>query len=161
MEIKIYKQKRRSLMLRPFPNGIEVYIPYQLSEEDKLVQDFIQKGIAKYADKIQIQPEEKTSRAALLAMVSDYATQMQVQPKRVQLRDMRRKWGSCSNRGSVTLNTRLTWLDSPLAEYVVCHEVAHLLELNHSPKFWAIVERYMPDYKKRLKALREVERSLW
>ena len=106
-------------------------------------------------------PPEKTSRQKIREMVNTYATKMGVKPKRVQFRDMRRKWGSCSSKGTVTLNSHLTWLEPDIAEYVVCHEVAHLIELNHSKQFWALVEQHMPDYEARLSRLREIEGTLW
>jgi len=159
-EIKIYRQNRRNLMMRPTPGAIEVYIPHQLDENDTLVKDFIAKGLKKIGDKVPDVPPEKTSRKAIKAMVKDYANRMGVKASRVQFRDMRRKWGSCSSKGTVTLNSRLTWLNAELAEYIVCHELAHLIELNHSKKFWAIVEQHMPDYRARLDALRRTEKSL-
>lgn len=159
-EIKIYRQNRRNLMMRPVPGKIEVYIPYQLSAEDPLVQDFIAQGLQKIGDDIPAIPPEKTSRQQIKAMVKAYAERLDVQASRVQFRDMRRKWGSCSSKGTVTLNTRLTWLAPHLAEYIVCHELAHLIELNHSKHFWSLVEQHMPDYQTRLQDLRQIEKSL-
>ena len=159
-EIKIYRQNRRNLMMRPVPGAVEVYIPHQLSEDDPDVQDFIAKGLKKFGDNIPEIPPEVTSQKAIKAMVKDYVKRMEVNASRVQFRDMRRKWGSCSSKGTVTLNSRLTWLEADLAEYIVCHELAHLIELNHSKKFWAIVEQHMPDYKARIKELRRVEKTL-
>lgn len=159
-EIKIYRQRRATLMMRPVPGAIEVYIPYQLKENDRVVKDFIAKGLRKFGDNIPDIPPEVTSKQTIKRMVKDYAERMTVKASRVQFRDMRRKWGSCSSKGTVTLNSRLTWLEADLAEYIVCHELAHLIELNHSKKFWAIVEQHMPDYKARLKELRRVEKTL-
>lgn len=159
-EIKIYRQNRRNLMMRPTVGALEVYIPYQLTKNDKLVQDFIAQGIAKFGDNVPEIPADITSRKAIKVMVKDYAKRLGVKASRVQFRDMRRKWGSCSSKGTITLNTRLTWLHADLAEYIVCHELAHLIELNHSKKFWAIVEQHMPDYKARLKELRRTEKTL-
>lgn len=159
-EVKIYRQNRHNLMMRPVPGAIEVYIPHQLSKEDPLVQDFIAQGLKKIGDNVPEIPAEVTSKKVIKVMVKDYAKRLNVKASRVQFRDMRRKWGSCSSKGTVTLNSRLTWLEADLAEYIVCHELAHLIELNHSKKFWAIVEQHMPDYKARLKELRRVERTL-
>lgn len=159
-EIKIYRQNRRNLMMRPTPGAIEVFIPYQLDEKHPDVQAFIQQGLEKLGDDVPPIPEDKTTRAAIKAMVKDYAARMNVKATRVQFRDMRRKWGSCSSKGTVTLNSRLTWLDADLAEYIVCHELAHLIELNHSKKFWRVVEQYMPDYKTRRDRLRELEKTM-
>lgn len=160
-EIRIIRQNRRSLMMRPVPGALEVYIPYQLRESDGLVQDFIQQGLAKIGDTVPEVPQEKTSRDVIHKIIDTYSERLNVQPTRVQLRDMTRKWGSCSRKGTVTLNTRLGWLDRALVEYVVCHELAHLIELNHSERFWTIVEQHMPDYRERMVTLRQVEGQLW
>jgi len=159
--IKVYRQKRRSLMMRAVPGVVEVYIPHQFYEDDRVVQDFIAKGLQEMGDDLPAIPPEKTSRQIIQRMVDEYARRFDVNPGRVQFRDMRRKWGSCSSRGTVTLNSRLCWLEADLAEYIVCHELAHLIELNHSKAFWALVEQQMPDYKQRMQRLRDFEKTLW
>jgi len=58
-------------------------------------------------------------------------------------------WGSCSSKGNVNLSTRLLFAPKPVQDYVILHELAHLVELNHSERFWALVERFMPDYKEK------------
>jgi predicted metal-dependent hydrolase len=161
MDIKIFRQKRRSLMMRPVPGAVEVYIPLDFNENDPFVQEFIAKGLKKLDGRIPEIPPEKTSQQALRGMVDIYVAKFGVKPTRIQFRDMRRKWGSCSSKGTVTLNSRLSWLESELAEYVVCHELAHLLELNHSKKFWSLMEQHMPDYVERRNQLREIEKTLW
>lgn len=65
---------------------------------------------------------------------------------RVALSSARTRWGSC-NQTSVRLNWRLIHLPPDLIDYVVAHEVAHLVEMNHSPRFWAEVERIYPDWR--------------
>ena len=72
----------------------------------------------------------------------------------VTIKDMHSRWGSCSAKGRVNLYWGLVALPLELADYVVVHELAHLLELNHSPAFWRGVERVLPDYRERRKRLR-------
>ena len=159
--VKVYRQPRQSMMMRLVPGTVEVYIPYQLHEKDRIVQEFIANGLAQIGDEFPENPPEKTSKEAIFKMLDEYALRLGVQPRRVQFRDMRRKWGSCSSRGTVTLNTRLLWLEPDLAGYIVCHELAHLIELNHSKAFWSLVAEHMPDYKERIRCLRDVEKALW
>lgn len=159
--ITIIRQNRRAMMMRAIPGAIEVYIPSRYQPADKCVVNFIRKNLSAIQACQLPQPAHKTSEQTIMSMVSVYGERMQVQPARVALRDMRRKWGSCSSLGTVTLNTRLCWLDAPLVEYIVCHELAHLRELNHSKAFWAIVAAYMPDYKERIQQLRMAERSFY
>lgn len=56
-------------------------------------------------------------------------------------------WGSCSNDGNINLSTRLLFAPAPVIDYVIIHELAHLIELNHSPRFWQLVEKAMPSYR--------------
>jgi predicted metal-dependent hydrolase len=64
----------------------------------------------------------------------------------VQLSNARSEWGSCNHKGEIRLNWRLIQLPQELARYVVAHEVAHLVELNHSKRFWAVVESLFPGH---------------
>ncbi len=64
----------------------------------------------------------------------------------VALSNARSEWGSCNPKGEIRLNWRLVQLPPRLAQYVVAHEVAHLVELNHSPRFWALVETLFPGH---------------
>ncbi len=76
-------------------------------------------------------------------------------PGRVAIRDQKSRWGSCSQKGNVNFNWKLVMAPPPALDYVVVHELCHLYEFNHSPRFWALVARHMPDYevwKKWLKA---------
>ena len=66
----------------------------------------------------------------------------------------RTRWGSCSASGGIRLNWRLIHLATELGDYVVAHEVAHLLEMNHGPRFWAIVAELFPDWQAARAALR-------
>lgn len=159
--IKIRRQNRSSMLMRPVPGGVEVFIPHFFTEDHPEVQKFIQQGLPQVQDHIGDIPPEKTSRQQIMEMVADYESRMGVRASRVTLREMKRKWGSCSSKGSITLNTHLMWLEPAIVEYVVCHELAHLIELNHSDRFWALVERYMPDYEQRLADLKAVEQIMW
>lgn len=157
VNVTIRRQHRRSLMMRVVPGGVEVYIPHWMNPRSREVQAFIRKGLAKLEDQIPAVPAEQTTTEEIHAMVAEWTQRLGVSPGRVQLRDMRRKWGSCSSRGTITLNTRLCWMPPHLVEYIVCHELAHLVELNHSKAFWKLVARHMPDYDRRKAELRQRE----
>ena len=72
----------------------------------------------------------------------------------VRLSSARSRWGSCHVSGRIHLNWRLVQMPVPLVDYVVAHEVAHLLEMNHSQRFWRIVGRVVPDYEERRRQIR-------
>jgi predicted metal-dependent hydrolase len=78
--------------------------------------------------------------------VTRYAQRVTSTTPTMRLSNARSEWGSCNARGEIRLNWRLVQLPPTLAEYIVAHEVAHLLELNHSPRFWAIVESLIPGH---------------
>ena len=65
------------------------------------------------------------------------------------------KWGSCSENGNINISTRLLFAPDNVLEYICIHELAHLIEHNHSNMFWALVEKAMPDYKEKEKWLKE------
>jgi predicted metal-dependent hydrolase len=73
----------------------------------------------------------------------------------VALSNARSEWGSCNRKGEIRLNWRLIHLPPRLAQYVVAHEVAHLVELNHSPRFWAMVEKLFPGHAAARSALQD------
>ncbi len=77
----------------------------------------------------------------------ELAKQYNFNPTRVTVRGQKTRWGSCSTRGSISLNSRLMQLSQPLIDYLIVHELCHLRHPNHSPKFWAEVAKYIPDYK--------------
>lgn len=78
--------------------------------------------------------------------VAHYAPLMQVTPKQLKLSSARTQWGSCTSRGVVRLNWQLVKMPLHLIDYVVVHELAHLVEMNHSAAFWRVVASVCPDY---------------
>ena len=82
-------------------------------------------------------------------------------PTQVLIRSQRRRWGSCSSDGSIRLNWRIVMAEPALIDYVVVHELAHLVVMDHSPRYWQKVESVMPDYRLRRKRLNEVGSRFW
>ena len=89
----------------------------------------------------------KEQALALLApRVLHFASQVTEVPPAVKLSSARTQWGSCNHKGEIRLHWRLVQLPPAVADYVIAHEVAHLVELNHSPRFWALVESLLPGH---------------
>jgi predicted metal-dependent hydrolase len=88
------------------------------------------------------------------------APRMDVRVRRLSLSNARTQWGSCSTDGRVRLSWRLIHLRIALIDYVVAHELAHLLHMNHSKRFWGAVEAICPDYRFARAELRELSHSL-
>ena len=93
---------------------------------------------------------ERLSRAVL----SESAI-LGVTPGKVSVRDQRTRWGSCSPSGALSFSWRLLLAPSEVLEYVVVHELCHLQRLDHSKRFWALVERARPDWRAQARWLRE------
>jgi len=90
-----------------------------------------------------------------------YANHLGKPINRITLRDTRSRWGSCSATGNISYSWRLIFAPESVADYVCAHEAAHLVELNHSPQFWQIVEGFCPDYKNLRQWLRQNGKSLF
>ena len=87
------------------------------------------------------------ARDRLAAACDDYAAILGRPFSRITLRDTRSRWGSCTSDGALMFSWRLIMAPPEVLDYVVAHEVAHLAEMNHSPAFWATVERIYGDYR--------------
>jgi predicted metal-dependent hydrolase len=81
--------------------------------------------------------------------------------RRVTIRNQRSRWGSCSRSGAIALNFRLVQMPPAVCDYVLIHELMHLRQQNHGPRFWALVERACPGYRDAERWLRRVGRSLF
>lgn len=82
----------------------------------------------------------------LPARLMELAAQHGLTVRSVTVRNQRTRWGSCSRRGTISLNWRLVQTPDFVRDYICLHELAHLLEMNHSERFWRQVERLCPDY---------------
>ena len=87
------------------------------------------------------------ARAELTRAAHHYAGRLGREVRKITLRDPRSRWGSCTSRGDLSFSWRLIMAPPEVLDYVAAHEAAHLVEMNHSPRFWALVERLLPDYR--------------
>lgn len=81
------------------------------------------------------------------AQVAAVAAETGLAPARLQFRLQRTRWGSCSSRGTVSLNACMLFLQGPLLRYLLLHELCHLRHMNHSRRYWELVARFEPDYR--------------
>ncbi|HEY8594548.1 MAG TPA: SprT family zinc-dependent metalloprotease [Devosiaceae bacterium] len=91
---------------------------------------------------------KREAKTDLEAQVAIHARTLGVRPTAIRLRDQSARWGSCASSGRLNFNWRLIMAPGFVLDYVAAHEVAHLVEMNHSPAFWAAVERALPDMKR-------------
>jgi predicted metal-dependent hydrolase len=92
--------------------------------------------------------------------LAQQAARFGIAPPPLALSSARTRWGSCSRRTGIRLHWRLIHCAPPLIDYVIVHELAHLEEMNHGPRFWAIVARHFPDYRNARDALKKLSGSL-
>jgi len=89
----------------------------------------------------------REARARVSLIAQSEAVALDVSYKRIALRDQRSRWGSCSTSGTLSFNWRLVLAPHDVLDYVVVHEVCHLVEHNHGRRFWRLVERRRPGYR--------------
>lgn len=87
--------------------------------------------------------------------VKYYAEKMSLSVGRITIRNQKTRWGSCSSKGNLNFNCLLMLCPEDVRDYVVVHELCHMLEMNHSKAFWNNVEHIMPDYRSRRAWLKE------
>lgn len=172
---KIQKQSLSTIQIDPFADVIKNGIGTIAFESGHVLKASLTKGnsdrIDATDDSIQVRYKNSNTLHRLLwravsdAMKDtmwDYVHDINERTYKatiseVRLRAMKSRWGSCSTSGVIMLNTALLFLPHNLLEYVIIHELAHRLHHNHSPAFWAEVERFLPDYKKLRREIRQYE----
>ncbi len=97
---------------------------------------------------------KKQAKADLTRAVTRHCDTLGVEYKAISVKDTRSRWGSCTSDGQLSFSWRLIMAPPKVLDYVAAHECAHLLEMNHSPKFWAHVAKCVPDWKRQRAWLR-------
>lgn len=90
----------------------------------------------------------KQARITFKEAVDNFAPLLQHRPHRIMVRDTKSRWGSCSSKKTLSFSWRLIMAPPEILHYVVAHEMAHLVEMNHSPAFWNVVGKLCPDWRK-------------
>ena len=109
---------------------------------------------------ICIKTYQRLAKKHITTTVASIAAHMGVAPTVVKINSARTRWGSCSSRKSLNFSWRLVMAPDDVIDYVVVHELAHFFHMNHSAKFWAVVEQVLPDYRQRQVKLKELQMRL-
>ncbi|WP_310603779.1 M48 family metallopeptidase [Anaerosporobacter sp.] len=98
---------------------------------------------------------KKNAKHVITMRAEQYAKAMGVSYGKISIRSQKSRWGSCSSLGNLNFNWHLIMMPSNILDYVVVHELAHRIEMNHSAQFWQIVSEFCPAYKQRKAWLKE------
>jgi predicted metal-dependent hydrolase len=160
IEVRRSRRARRWTLSVPWGEPTLMVAPTWMSEEDiaEIIdshREWIGLERAKQRPRLRLDPREVSEAEArravkeLVAMlIEDEAPELGVEPKRVQIRDQRSRWGSCSTNGTLSFNWRLVLAPFDVLDYVVVHELCHMREPNHSRRFWKLVEARRPGWRK-------------
>ena len=168
MEFTIIRSKRRTIAISVKSGKVILRAPMKLSDDEakKIIlthQNWIEKKLEKAKTKAPIDEAvddkkanelRKLAREYFKEKTEYYSGIMNLKPSRITITGARTRFGSCSSKGNLSFSYLLMLYPEAAREYVVVHELAHLSEMNHSKRFYAIIEKYMPDYKERKKLLK-------
>ncbi|MCI9101713.1 MAG: M48 family metallopeptidase [Lachnospiraceae bacterium] len=125
-----------------------------LMMEEKRKAESLQQDPDYVKDPALEQAYRRQAKARLEERAAYFASRMGVSYQRISVRAAKTRWGSCSAKGNLNFHWKLILMPPQVLDYVVVHELAHRKEMNHSPAFWAEVEKILPDYRERRKWLK-------
>lgn len=103
---------------------------------------------------------KKLAKKVLINFVENISKEIGISFNKLSIKDNVSNWGSCSSRKNINLNYKVIFLPRDLARYIVVHELCHIIHMNHSPNFWNLVEKFIPNYKLLKKILRNKYRNI-
>lgn len=134
---------------------------------DKFVNskiDWIQDNLKKIKDnakpggsRIEFNKYQKRAKQLVVNKVKELNKFYNFDYNKITIRFVSTRWGSCSSKKNLNFNYRIIFLPDNLTNYLVVHELCHLQEMNHSVRFWKLVEKTIPDYKKCRKELKNIK----
>lgn len=168
MEYKISYSKRKSIGLKIKDGELFVYAPYKTPEKTveeivKKHQVWIEKNIAKSLSRRERFPElsaeeisdlKREAKIYFNEKTQEYAKNMGLKYGRITITSAKTRFGSCSAKKNICFSYRLMRYPEAAREYVIVHELSHLVYMNHSSDFYGLISRYMPDYKERRRLLK-------
>lgn len=117
------------------PHQVDIYLPPHTDATTPAIAEWLQKVLAEAL--------RKQAELYLYPRVAELAATAGHRYARITIKRITSRWGSCSSKGNLNFSLYLMLLPKVFVDYVICHELAHLAQLNHSPRFWAEVDRIM------------------
>lgn len=143
--------KNKNILVKT-PYSSKTFV-YSLLEEKEA---WIQKQFLKIDNFTIIKDTEVHSKEFIESRVTHFSNLMELEFNKLRFRKMKSMWGSCNSKKEITLNSELSRLNKNLIDYVVVHELAHLIHMNHSSCFHNLVDRHLPDSKFLRKELKNI-----
>jgi predicted metal-dependent hydrolase len=161
VEVRVSQRARRARIELPPGRGPLLVVPRGTSDRQirRLIDGWTPWVERQLADRASSPPLPDLTEADCRSRVRREALRIaaveRLEPERIRIAGQRTRWGFCSPRGTVSLNWRLALAPPDVLDYVVVHELCHLVEANHGPRFWALVEERRPAYREPRRWLRE------
>lgn len=102
---------------------------------------------------------KEEARVLVTERIAQYNAHYGFALNRISIRHQKTRWGSCSSRKNISINYKIVYLPRAMQDYLIVHELCHLKELNHSPRFWSLVGEMVPNYREIERALRQEEKQ--
>lgn len=136
--IRVFNSKESSARVNFNGKRFEVFVNESLGEKERktLIEGAFKKWLI------------RTARECIEDRLNYYCKIIGVNYNSMKIKEQRTRWGSCSRKGNLNFNWKLIMSPPWVIDYVVVHELCHLQYMNHSKEYWAMVERYMPSYRK-------------
>lgn len=165
IKISLIRSERKSIAIQIKPEGVTVRAPRSMSDVEvrrflESKRSWIEKHLAAMAERqLELEALESFTDGQLRAMadrareviperVRHYAPLIGVDYGRISIRSQRSRWGSCSGKGNLNFNCLLVLMPEEVLDSVVVHELCHRKHMDHSPAFYAEIEKVFPNYKK-------------
>ena len=145
-------RRMSELEIRAFLESKSSWLTKHLQKKEKDMESLKEEG---YFTQQEIKKLVALAKQVIPEKVAYYARLMGVTYGRISIRKQRTRWGSCSREGNLNFNCLLMMVPPEVLDYVVVHELCHRLEMNHSERFWAQVEKVIPNYRVPRKWLKE------
>lgn len=143
----VIREQRSRARIKCVMDRLLMWVPYEADYEWR------QKQLEKWY--------RKEAQAVFTQKAKDYAQILGVGFQEIRIKDQKSRWGSCSSLGNLNFNWRILMAPEPVCDYVIIHELCHLLHMDHSAAFWREVEKLCPAYKEYRKWLRENGKTLY